>query len=200
MRPGWAPDSPGQGVSPEPSSSALAHTASSWGGGRAVELQGVESVQGGTKFSFKTRAAKTHMPSTGAGCVSSQEQTSSPEQSLPPGDTRQEGAVPTLSRGRAPWVSVAVPRVLSQLCRAKNKGTKRPRMGRSAQPACEGHGAPPHPLTRWEACQGPPPQPAAPRGQPLRFHPFTTQTDLLGCLTLHRALSQTPPGPFQPPT
>lgn len=118
----------------------------------------------GTKFGFKTHTARTQTQSTGAGCVSSQEQISSPQNRACHQATHGKKVGPPHSQHPSPWVSVTVPRVLSQPCLAKNKKTQRQGVGQSpAQPAWEGHGAPSHPHTLWEACQGPPTLGAQPR-------------------------------------
>lgn len=207
LRPGRAPDSPGQGLSPEARLSAHARTASSWGwvggaSGTPPAPTGAVSQFWGTKFGFKTHTARTLTQNT-ARDVCPAKSRFLPQNRACHQATHAKTVRPLHSQHPSPWVSVTVPRVLSQPCVAKNKETQRPRVGQSVSClASLGRSwrrtPPPHPLGSLSEAPGL--RLAAPHGQPLRFHPFATQTNHLACLTLHRVLSQTSPGPFQPPT
>lgn len=127
----------------------------------------------GTKFVFKTHTARTQTQSTGAGCVFSQEQISSPQNRACHQATHTKKVGPPHSQHPSPWVSVTVPRVLSQPCVVKNKKTQRPRVGQfPAQPAWEGHGAPSHPTPSGKHVRGPQPWARSPAWQTTAFPPI----------------------------
>ena len=155
----------------------------------------------GTKFGFKTHTARTQTQSTGAGCVQPRADFFPTEHSLPPGDTRQEGGAPTLTASLSLGQCYSSQGAFTAL-RGEEQKDSETKSGAVSCPAGLGRSwrpiPPPHPL--GSVSGAPNLGRAAPRGGPLHFHPFATQTDHLGCLTLHRALSQTSPRPFQPPT